>query len=130
LLFAYILRNVHVHAPGLADFALLSTVASCQFLISPNVLAACVIFAVISRFTVCLSNTAAVTSIAYCTVAVTALCNGANSEISSHHSLTEREEGNVEENRWEQGNRVSENNITSSKNERKMLRKEEVAAKR
>ena len=59
---------------------------------------ACVIFTVTIRFTVCLSNTAAVTSSAYCTAIVTALYNDANSDISSYH-VTEREAGNKEGNR-------------------------------
>jgi hypothetical protein len=86
-------------------------------LIGPKFLAACVIFAVIIRFTVCLSNTAEVTSSAYCRAVVTALYDDANSDISSHHNVTEREAGNNEENRWEQENRVSENNQASGKNE-------------
>ena len=86
-------------------------------LIGPNVLAACVILTVIIRFTVCLSNTAVVTSSAYCTAVVTDLYNDANSDISSHHNVTEREAGNNEGNRWKQENRVSEDNKTSRKNE-------------
>jgi hypothetical protein len=81
-------------------------------LIGPTFLAACVIFTIIIRFIVCLSNTAAVTSSAYRTAFVTALYNDANSDISSHHNVTKREAGNDEGNRWEQENRVSENNKT------------------
>jgi hypothetical protein len=86
-------------------------------LIFPKCFAACVIFTVIIRFTLCLSNTAAVTSSAYCTAIVTALYNDANSDFSSHHNVTEIEAGDNEGNRWEQENRVSESNKTSSKNE-------------
>ena len=86
-------------------------------LIGPKVLAACVIFTVVSRFTVCLSNTNAVTSSACCTATVTVLCNDANSDIGSHHYAAGREAANNEGNRWEQENGVSENNKASSKNE-------------
>jgi len=85
--------------------------------IGPKFLAACVIFTVIIRFAVCLSDTAAVTSSAYCTAVMTALCNDTNSDISSYHNVTEREARNNEGNRWEQENRVNENNKTSNKNE-------------
>jgi hypothetical protein len=46
---------------------------------------------------------------------VTALYNEANSDISSHHNVTEMEAGNNEGNQWEQENRVSENNKTSAR---------------
>jgi hypothetical protein len=86
-------------------------------LIGPKVIAACVIFTVKIRFTVCLSNTAAVTNSAYSTAVVTALYNDANSDIGSHHNVTERVAGKKEGSRWGQENRVSENRASNIEQE-------------
>jgi hypothetical protein len=66
-------------------------------LIGPNVLAACVMFTIIIRFIVCLSNTGVVTIIAYYTAVATDLYNDANSDISSHQNVKERWRGTVKE---------------------------------
>jgi hypothetical protein len=47
------------------------------------------VLAVVSR-----SNTAGVTRSAYCTSAVTALCDDANSDISSHQNVMQKETAN------------------------------------